>query len=35
VLASDALHFTENRTTGNPLPLVVDVAEMLDGLRTC
>ncbi|GAA0896227.1 N-acyl homoserine lactonase family protein [Pseudonocardia zijingensis] len=35
VLASDALHFTENRTTGNPFPLVVDVAEMLEGFRTC
>ena len=31
VLASDAAHFYENYETRNPFPLVVDVADMLDG----
>lgn len=35
VLASDALHFDENRTSGNPFPIVVSVADMLEGHRTC
>jgi glyoxylase-like metal-dependent hydrolase (beta-lactamase superfamily II) len=35
VLASDALHYTENRTSGNPFPLVANVVEMLDGHRRC
>lgn len=35
LLASDALHFHENRRTGNPFPIVADVVRMLDGHRTC
>jgi len=31
VLASDAAHFYENYERRNPFPLVVDVADMLDG----
>ncbi|CTQ50213.1 N-acyl homoserine lactonase family protein [Jannaschia donghaensis] len=30
-LASDAAHFYENFLTGQPFPIVVDVAEMLEG----
>jgi glyoxylase-like metal-dependent hydrolase (beta-lactamase superfamily II) len=33
VLASDATHFWENIRTGNPFPVVVDVARMLEGYR--
>ncbi len=35
VLASDALHYTENRTTRSPFPLVVDAAEMFAGYELC
>lgn len=35
VLASDALHFHENRRSGNPFPIVADVVRMLDGHRMC
>ena len=35
VLASDAAHFWANIRTRNPFPLVVDVARMADGWRTC
>ncbi|MGW4202674.1 N-acyl homoserine lactonase family protein [Streptomyces sp. NPDC004726] len=35
VLASDALHYTENRTARSPFPLVVDVAEMFAGYDLC
>ena len=31
VLASDTAHFFENMTSGNPFPIVVDVAQNLDG----
>ncbi|MEO0828968.1 MAG: N-acyl homoserine lactonase family protein [Pseudomonadota bacterium] len=34
VLASDAAHFYGNMHEGLPMPIVVDVAEMLDGHRT-
>ena len=34
VLASDAAHFYENYERRNPFPLVVDVADMLDGFDT-
>lgn len=30
VLASDAAHFFENMTTGNPFPIVIDVAQYLE-----
>ena len=33
VLASDAAHFWANIEQGNPFPLVVDVARMLEGFR--
>ncbi|MBW0093374.1 hypothetical protein I4I73_29405 [Pseudonocardia sp. KRD-184] len=35
VLASDALHFTENRVRRNPFPILVDVRECLAGFETC
>lgn len=35
VLASDAAHFWANIRTRNPFPLVVDVARMAEGWRTC
>lgn len=35
VLASDAIHFTENRVKRNPFPIVLHVGEMLDGHRLC
>jgi glyoxylase-like metal-dependent hydrolase (beta-lactamase superfamily II) len=35
VLASDAIHFYANKERGNPFPLVVDLAKMLDGYRIC
>jgi glyoxylase-like metal-dependent hydrolase (beta-lactamase superfamily II) len=35
VLASDAFHFTENRRRRSPFPIVVNVAEMLEGYETC
>jgi glyoxylase-like metal-dependent hydrolase (beta-lactamase superfamily II) len=35
VLASDALHFAENRLSKNPFPLVFHVGEMLEGFRVC
>ena len=34
VLASDASHFYENFEAGKPFPIVVNVAEMLDGFQT-
>lgn len=34
VLASDASHLYENMRAGRPFPIVVDVAEMLEGFRT-
>jgi glyoxylase-like metal-dependent hydrolase (beta-lactamase superfamily II) len=35
VLASDAFHFTENRTRRAPFPLVFHVGRMLEGYRLC
>ena len=35
VLASDALHYTENRRTRTPFPLVHDPREMFAGWRLC
>lgn len=35
VLASDAIHFWANARTGNPFPLLVDVARVLEGYRIC
>lgn len=35
VLASDALHYTENRRNRTPFPLVTDLREMFDGWRRC
>ncbi len=35
VLASDAMHLTENRIAGNPFPIVLHVGEMLEGHRLC
>ncbi len=35
VLASDATHFWANLRTGNPFPLVADIAGMLEGYRIC
>ncbi len=35
VLASDASHFTENRTRRSPFPVVLHVGEMLEGYRLC
>jgi glyoxylase-like metal-dependent hydrolase (beta-lactamase superfamily II) len=35
VLASDALHFAENRLSRNPFPLVFHVGEMMEGFRLC
>lgn len=35
VLASDAFHFTENRTRRAPFPLVYSVGDMLEGYRKC
>ncbi len=34
VLASDAAHFFENMTSGNPFPIVIDVAQYLEGYDT-
>ncbi len=34
VLASDAAHFYENLTARKPFPIVVDLADMLDGFDT-
>ena len=33
VLASDGAHFWANLESGNPFPILVDVAEMLEGFR--
>jgi glyoxylase-like metal-dependent hydrolase (beta-lactamase superfamily II) len=35
VLASDAVHFTENRTRRSPFPIVLHVGDMLEGHRIC
>jgi glyoxylase-like metal-dependent hydrolase (beta-lactamase superfamily II) len=35
VLASDAAHYWANIRTRNPFPLVVDIARMAEGWRTC
>jgi glyoxylase-like metal-dependent hydrolase (beta-lactamase superfamily II) len=35
VLASDASHFTENRTRRSPFPIVLHIGEMLEGHRIC
>lgn len=35
VLASDAAHYWANIRTGNPFPLVADVAAMAEGWRVC
>lgn len=35
VLASDAFHFSENRTRRAPFPLVYNVGEMLEGFVRC
>ena len=34
VLASDAAHYWENYLTGKPFPIVVDLADMLEGFGT-
>lgn len=33
VLASDAVHFSENSRKGRPFPIVQDIAAMLEGYR--
>ncbi len=33
-LASDATHFYENFLTGKPFPIVVDLEDMLNGIKT-
>lgn len=35
VLASDAFHFSENRTRRAPFPLVYHVGDMLEGFARC
>ena len=35
VLASDAIHFDENRLKRSPFPIVLHVGEMLEGHRLC
>jgi glyoxylase-like metal-dependent hydrolase (beta-lactamase superfamily II) len=35
VIASDASHFYANMASGNPFPLVVNVADMMEGWVTC
>jgi glyoxylase-like metal-dependent hydrolase (beta-lactamase superfamily II) len=35
VLASDAFHFSENRTRRAPFPLVFHVGDMLEGFARC
>lgn len=35
VLASDAFHFTENRTRRAPFPIVYNIGDMLDGFHRC